>query len=74
VLHNLAKHETRKLPVFTQTLYVALPTSTENSKTHSNYHLVTAALVAFSTLTLLVGRQERHPPVKMGDGGGGHYG
>jgi len=31
-------------------------------------------LVAFSALTLLVGRQEGHPVCKkMGDGGGGHW-
>jgi len=31
------------------------------------------SFVAFSALTLLVGRQEGHPAVKnMGDGGGGH--
>ena len=30
------------------------------------------ALVAFSGLTLLVGRQEGHPACKNGDGGGGH--
>jgi len=29
--------------------------------------------VAFSALTLLVGRQEGHPACKMGDGGGGHW-
>jgi len=32
------------------------------------------ALVAFSALALLVGRQEGHPACKkMGDGGGGHW-
>ena len=32
------------------------------------------ALVAFSALTLLVGRQEGHPACKKwGDGGGGHW-
>ena len=31
------------------------------------------ALVAFSALTLLVGRQEGIRPVKNGDGGGGHW-
>ena len=31
-------------------------------------------LVAFSALTLLVGRQEGHPACKiLGDGGGGHW-
>jgi len=31
-------------------------------------------LVAFSALTLLVGRQEGHLPLKIwGDGGGGHW-
>jgi len=31
------------------------------------------ALVAFSALTLLVGRQEGHPACKKWDGGGGHW-
>jgi len=36
--------------------------------------LLPNALVAFSALTLLVGRQEGHPACKkMGDGGGGHW-
>ena len=37
-------------------------------------HEVSNCLTAFSALTLLVGRQERHPAwKKCGDGGGGHW-
>jgi len=36
--------------------------------------LTSFTLVAFSALTLLVGRQEGHPACKKwGDGGGGHW-
>ena len=41
VLHYLAKQETQKLRLFSETLYVALPT---NTKHISNYHLVAVEL------------------------------
>ena len=38
------------------------------------YRMLMIQLVAFSALTLLVGRQEGHLACKkMGDGGGGHW-
>ena len=39
------------------------------SKTKSKYHLHLSTIIAFSALTLLVGRQEGHPACKKLSGG-----